>query len=111
MKEFIDFLFIYWKPIVGLVFFIVGFIIAVFKKKPIEDIYKYIYAYSILAVNYTEVDSTCNPDIKGDVKLARAVEYVCKMLLDTYPTLDVNKYISLIKNIIEEILCTPQKKR
>lgn len=110
MKQILDLLIQYWKPIVGLLFTIAGFIVALIKKKPIEDIYKYIYAYSILAVNYTEIDSIANKDIKGEVKLGRAVEYVCNMLHDTYPTLDVNKYIFLIKNTIEEILCTPHKK-
>ena len=109
MKEFIDLLIQYWKPIVGLLFTIAGFIIALFKKKPISDILTDIYYCSIIAINETELLSNYEK-IDPEVKLARAVESVVNNLKDKYPTLDVNKYISLIKNVIEEILATPHKK-
>lgn len=106
MKEIINILIIYWKPIVGILFAIAGFIIALIKKKPLNDILTDIYYASIGAVNYVE-----NSAILGSAnKLNAAIEYVNDELVKKYPTLNVKRYASLIARIIEDILETPHKK-
>ena len=48
--------------------------------------------------------------LKGDAKLAFAVDLIQSYLLKAYPKLDVDKYTRFIKECIEEILSTPSKK-
>lgn len=110
MKDFLQFLIIYWKPIVGFLFTIIGFIIALVKKKPMTDIFTDIYDWSIRAVNLVEADSLINPDLKGDLKLSRAVSLVLSWIHDKYPTIDENRYFLAIQQIIEGLLSTPHKK-
>ena len=105
-----DLLFQYWKPILGILFTIAGFIIALIKKKPISDVLSYIYDFCLLAVLKVEGESKTNEDLKGEIKLARAIEYVCKSLNNVYPTLDTKRYLNTITICIEAILSTPQKK-
>lgn len=96
----------YWKPIVGLLFTIVGFIIALIKKRPVTTIVDDIYQYAVKAINYVE-----NSGIVGsDQKLAAAVQSVVYDLLKKYPTLDSDRYVKIIAAVIESILSTPQKK-
>lgn len=109
MKDIFEILITYWKPIVGLLFTVAGFVIAVLKKKPIEDILTYIYNFSIEAINDTECFDKINK-IDADVKLARATSYVLSKLKVKYPTLDVERYSKIIESVIESILTTPQKK-
>lgn len=106
MNNFIDLLVLYWKPIVGLLFTIVGFIIALVKKKPLNDILTDIYYASIQAVNHVE-----NSGVVGaENKLAAAINFVNEELVKKYPTLNVYKYSKLIVKIIEDLLSTPHKK-
>ena len=77
MNNFIQLLLNYWKLIVGLLFTIIGFIIALVKKKPLNDILTDIYYASISAVNYVE-----NSGVVGaENKLATAINYVNDELL------------------------------
>lgn len=106
MKEFIDLLIIYWKPIVGLLFTIVGFIIALIKKKPISSIEGDIFDFAYKAVLATEESG-----VKGsDNKKAFAINKLNNYLLAKYPTLDVDRYSVFISVVIEMFLNTPQKK-
>ena len=92
MNGFIQLLITYWKPIVGLLFTIAGFIIALVKKKPLNDILTDIYYASIQAVNYVE-----NSGVVGSVeKLSGAINFVNDELTKKYPTLNVYKYLLLI---------------
>ena len=109
MKQFIEILIQYWKPIVGLLFTIAGFFIALIKKKPINNILQDIFVFSIEAVNECEAVSKINK-MDSEVKLARAVEYVSHKLVNFYPTIDIKLYIDVIKKIIEALLSTPHKK-
>ena len=109
MNEILEILITYWKPIVGLLFTIVGFIIAILKKKPVEDILVYIYNFCIEAINDTECFDKVQK-LDPQVKLARAVSYVMQKLKVKYPTLDVEHYAKVIESVIESILTTPQKK-
>lgn len=110
MKDFINLLVQYWKPIVGLLFIIAGFIIALIKKKPINDILSDIYTWSIEAINDSEVYANIDPNFRGQDKLTSAIAYVGKKLMSKYPTLNVEKYYFLIEKVIEAILQTPHKK-
>ena len=106
MNGFIQLLITYWKPIVGLLFTIAGFIIVLVKKKPLNDILTDIYYASIQAVNYVE-----NSGVVGSVeKLSAAINFVNDELIKKYPTLNVYKYSKLIIKTIEDILATPHKK-
>lgn len=106
MNNFIELLILYWKPIVGLLFTIVGFIIAIVKKRPLNDILTDIYYASIQAINYVESSGITGPENK----LATAINYVNEELIKKYPTLNVYRYSKLIVNTIEAILQTPHKK-
>lgn len=106
MNDFIQLLINYWKPIVGLLFTIVGFVIALIKKKPLNDILTDIYYASIKAVLYVENSGVVGPENK----LASAINFVNDELIKKYPTLDVYKYSKLIIKVIEDLLSTPQKK-
>lgn len=110
MNDFIQLLIQYWKPIVGLLFCVAGFVIALIKKKPVSDILSDIYALVIKAVNIVEVDGLSDPNLTGDLKLARATSYVMSWLMDKYPTLNVDRYFKVIEKVIEDILTTPHKK-
>lgn len=110
LKDFIQILINYWKPIVGILFTIVGFIFALIKKKPVTDILSDIYTWCIEAVNDTEIYSNIDPNVKGQDKLNHAIAFVNKKLISKYPTLDYVKYYFLIEQIIERILATPHKK-
>ena len=109
LNQILDILIQYWKPIVGILFTIAGFIIALFKKKPINNILLDIFVFSIEAVNECEAVSKVNK-MDPEVKLARAVSYVSQKLVNFYPTIDVNLYIKSIEKIIEALLSTPHKK-
>ena len=109
MNTILDLLINYWKPIVGLLFTIAGFIIVLIKKKPINNILLDIFVFSIEAVNECEAVSKVNK-MDSEVKLARAVNYVSQKLVNFYPTIDVNLYIKSIEKIIEALLSTPHKK-
>lgn len=65
---------------------------------------------SIKAVKMIEIDGNYDPNLKGDLKLSRAVSYVMSWLESKYPTLNTSKYIEMIESTIESILSTPQKK-
>lgn len=106
LKDFVNLLVQYWKPIVGLLFTIVGFVIALIKKRPLNDILTDIYYASIDAVIFVENSGVVGPENK----LATAINYVNEELIKKYPTLDVYRYSKLIVNIIEAILQTPHKK-
>lgn len=106
MNNFIELLILYWKPIVGLLFTIAGFIIAIIKKRPLNDILTDIYYASIQAVNYVESSGITG----AENKLATAINYVNEELIKKYPTLNVYRYSKLIVNTIEAILQTPHKK-
>lgn len=100
----------YWLLIVAAIIFILSFILQLFKKKPINSILDDIYKFAILAINETELYSMVDPNVKGESKLVMAVEYVLKWLQALYPDLNVNQYAGYVKDIIESILTTPQKK-
>lgn len=105
MNQILEILITYWKPIVGLLFTIAGFIIALLKKKPVDCILTDIYDFAINAVNSVE-----NSGVVGaEQKLALATMKVCDNLRQKYPTIDALEYKVLIHLIIESILSTPQK--
>lgn len=106
MNNFIELLILYWKPIVGLLFTIAGFIIAIIKKRPLNDILTDIYYASIKAINYVENNGV----VGSDNKLFSAINIVYAELAKKYPTLNVYAYEKLIVNTIEAILQTPHKK-
>lgn len=106
MNDFIQLLITYWKPIVGLLFTIAGFIIALIKKKPISDILTDIYYASVKAVNDVEERGL----VGSDNKLFAAINIVYAELGKKYPTLNAYAYEKLIVKIIEDILSTPHKK-
>lgn len=99
-----------WPLLVSVVIFILSFILQLLKKKPISSILDDIYRLAIIAVKEVEVFSMVDPNCKGQVKLDMAIEYVLKWLNALYPDLNVNSYVGNAKNIIEDILTTPQKK-
>ena len=106
MREILEILITYWKPIVGLLFTIAGFIIAIIKKKPISSIEADIYDFCYKAVIATEATG-----IKGsDNKKSFCINEVNKLLLKKYPTLDVDSYAYLISVTIEMFLIAPHKK-
>ena len=109
MKQFIEILIQYWKPIVGILFTIAGFIVALIKKKPINDILTDIYYAAINAINSSETIKVDGNKVSGDQKLAGAIFIVGQELKKKYPTLNVERYYKLIEKIIEDILTTPQK--
>ena len=100
----------YWKPILGLLFFVIAFILAVIRKKPLNPVFELIYNFAILAIQDAEVCSLVNPGFKGQDKLNRAVEYVKGCLKSNYPTLNVEAYTNIIIDTIEKILSCPSKK-
>lgn len=106
MQELINLLITYWKPIVGLLFTITGFIIALLKKRPVTTIVDDIYQYAVKAINEVEKSGI----LGASQKLAAAVQDVVYMLLKKYPTLDTDNYRQIIVQVIESILSTPQKK-
>lgn len=114
MKDLFDLLIQYWKPIVGLLFTITGFVIAIIKKRPCMDILTDIYQYSVYAINDVEcltiVYGKDEAKPSSEAKLSRALNTVLGLLHDKYPTLNVNKYADLIVDTIESILGTPHKK-
>ena len=69
-----------------------------------------IYEYCLIAIQYTETLAKDDQKMKAEKKLAFAIQYVCTMLKNKYPTLDVQKYMQIISMTIESILATPQKK-
>ena len=109
LERILEILITYWKPIVGLLFTIAGFIIAVCKKKPVTDIFSDITLWCIAAVNYAEA-LDINDGLKGESKLLAALTYVLDRMRDKYPTLEVERYSKMIQSTIETILSTPHKK-
>ena len=109
LERLLELLITYWKPIVGLLFTIAGFIIALIKKRPVTDILSDITLWCIQAVNYAEA-LDINDGLKGESKLLAALTYVLDRMRDKYPTLDVERYSKMIQSTIETILSTPHKK-
>lgn len=105
----IEFFITYWKPIIGLLFTITGFVIALIKKRPISDLASDIYYWCIGAIQYAENLDKVN-GLKGQNKLNAALIYVFDKFKDKYPTIDVSRYGKMIEQIIETILSTPEKK-
>lgn len=106
MKDFAKLLITYYKPIVGLLFAIVGFVVAIIKKKPISSIEADIYDFCYKSVLATEATG-----IKGsDNKKSFCINEVNKLLLKKYPTLDVDSYNFLISVTIEMFLIAPHRK-
>lgn len=106
MNDFIQLLITYWKPLLGLLFFIIGFIAALLKKKPISSIEGDIYDFCYKSVIATEATG-----IKGsENKKAFCINEVNKLLLKKYPTINVDSYYYLISVTIEMFLIAPHKK-
>lgn len=110
MKDILELLINNWKLIAGFLFFLIGFIIAIIRKRPLNDILTDIYSWCLEAIKDTEIYSQVDPNFKGQEKLTSAINYVGKKLLTKYPTLNVSKYYFLIEKVIEDILSTPHKK-
>lgn len=114
MNVFLDVLRNYWKEIISLLLFIGSIIIAIIRKKPVNDILSYIYEFAVKAVNDAEnfkvVIGSGESSMTGKGKLSFAVTKVREALKNNFPDLDVAAYEPLIVSIIEGILSTPQKK-
>lgn len=103
---FYDFLIQHWRLIISAGLFIVSFVLALVRKKPITNILSDIYECCIKAVKYVEESNI----VGSDNKLARAILYVNELLVVIYPSFKLGSYDSVIKSTIEIILSTPQKK-
>lgn len=104
MQEIFNFLLQYWRPILGAILVLVSFLLALVRKKPVNNIVALIYEYAFDAVCDVEDSSVIGPT----QKLECAVEIVKKMLKAHYPDLKVDSYIAFIVTAIEQFLKAPQ---
>lgn len=115
MQEIFKFLQLYWQVVLGVILFVVSFIIAIIRKKPVSDVLSSIYAFAVSAVIEAEgmkvsADGSSFSSLNGKDKLSYAVNAVLSALHQVFPALDVKKYKPLVIDVIEELLTTPQKK-
>ena len=106
MQEIFDFILSHYEAILSVLTLIISVVVLILRKKPVNSVYQCIYELAISAVKAAEAE----PNIKGEVKLDFALDYVISCLKDKYPNLDIARYCAYIEYIIELILSTPQKK-
>lgn len=105
VNKIIEFCLENYRLILDLVSIVIVFIFFLVKKRSVNSILEAIYQCALLAILDAE-----KTDLKGKEKLEYAVSLVRKWILEKYPKLDFNKYLSITRNTIEIILSTPQKK-
>lgn len=106
MQEIYDFVRVYWKVILSVILFIVGFVLALVRKKPVSDIASLLYTWCIEAIKLVE-----NSNTEGSrSKLNLAIKIVKTYFDLYYPNANFSLYEKTVENYIELILSTPQKK-
>lgn len=95
-----------WELITGIICLIISVIVSIIRKRPVNDIFSYLYPFCIEAVSTVEKSSI----LGADQKLNAGISYVVERLRVTFPGIRAEKYLEIIASIIEAILSTPQKK-
>lgn len=104
MQEIFNFVKVNWQLISAICTFIVSVIIALIRKRPVNDIMSAIYDFAIYGINRFEAPGN------GAEKKERVVKFIKDSLKNVFPGLNVKQYEKIIDKTIETILTTPQKK-
>lgn len=104
MKEFII---EHYHELISLVSAVIVILITVFKKK--VKIFGSIYE-EILRIAPYWIQEVENSELKGEKKLNECVACIKAQLGTSYPGVNLDFYTKFIKQSVENILSTPQKK-
>lgn len=112
MNQVLDFIVENWKLILTILMLVIAFILALVRKKPKSDIISYVRSrladFLPLAINEVETPGS------GEYKKKLVTNLALKLVVDIYGRVltddETNFYTSIIENMIEKFLETPQKK-
>lgn len=103
MQIIINWLIDHWELVVSVGLFVLSFILQLLKKKPVIDVFHYVYKYLPDAINEAEKTS-----LKGQEKLFYALRVLIDLLKANNISLSRHDYGQVLCDI-ENILSTPQK--
>lgn len=110
MKEVLEFIKANWQLIVAALVFILSFILQLFKKKPINNIFQSLFEACLYGLSLAEKEYPVGTHGKYSLeKMETALDHAASYLYLQYPDVDFDYFDKTCRTIIEAVLSTPQK--